>query len=138
MSIQEGSSNTKRTVSFDTQDMLDNKIDKLTCMIRKLSTQYSNQNRPFKPKMYQGRKRGQGRYNYYGRGRQWDRLRSSSSDRYGRSNYRGRLQYWQNYRERSQYGQNYRGGNLRRGNYRRAQNYKGQTLEEDIEETMGY
>ena len=64
MSTRDGySNNNKRTVSFDTQDMLDNKIDKLTSMISKLSTQGSNQNRPFKPKIYQGRKRGQGRNN---------------------------------------------------------------------------
>ena len=39
----------------------------------KLSTQGSNQNRPFKPKIYQERRRGQGSSNYYDRGRQWDR-----------------------------------------------------------------
>ena len=77
-------------------------------MISKLSTQGSNQNRPFKPKIYQWRKRGQGRNNYNESGRQWERFRSSSTDRYRRSNYRDRPQYGQNYRERSQYGQNYR------------------------------
>ena len=55
MSIQEGYGNNKRTVSFDTQNMLHNKIDKLTSMMSKLLTQGSNQNRPFKPKIYQGR-----------------------------------------------------------------------------------
>ena len=36
----------------------------------KLWPQVSNQNRPFKPKICQKRKRGQGRNNYYDRGRQ--------------------------------------------------------------------
>ena len=44
MSIQEGYGNNKRTMSFEIQDMLDNKIDKLTSMMSKLSTQGSNQN----------------------------------------------------------------------------------------------
>ena len=74
MSIQYGYGDNKRTVTFDMQDMLDNKIDKLTSMISKLSTQGSNQNRPFKHKIYQGKKRGQGRNNYYIRGKQWDRF----------------------------------------------------------------
>ena len=86
--------------------MFSNKIDKLTSMMSKLSSQGSNKNRPFKSKIYQGRKRGQGRNNYFDRGRQWDSLRSSSSDRYRKSNYRDRPQYGQNYRERSQYGWN--------------------------------
>ena len=85
--MQEGYSNNKRTVSFDTQDILDNKIEKLTSMMSKLSTQGSNQNILFKPKIYQGRKRGQGRNNYE-IDRQLDMFRSSSSDRYRRSNYR--------------------------------------------------
>ena len=92
--------------------MLDNKIDILTSMVSKLSTQGSNQNRPSKPKIYQGRKRGQGRNNYYDRGRQWDRFRLSSSGRYRRTNNSDRPQYGQNYRGRSQYCQNYIGGKL--------------------------
>ena len=129
MSIQEGyGSNNKRSVSLDTQDMLDNKIDKLTSMMSKLLTQGTNQNRPFKPRISQGRKRGQGRNNYFVRGRQWHRFRLNSSDRYRRSNYRDRPQYRQNYRNMSQNGQNYRGGNVRSGNYRGAQNYRGQAF----------
>ena len=61
--------------------MLDNKKDKLTSMISELSTQGSNQNRPFKPTIYQGRRRGQGRNNNYDRGSQWDKYRLNSSDR---------------------------------------------------------
>ena len=81
----------------------------------KLSTQGSNQNKPFKPKIYQGRNRGQGRYNYYDRGRQQDRFRLSSSDRYRRLNHRDKPLYVQNFKERSQYGQICSRGNFRTG-----------------------
>ena len=36
--------------------MLDNTIDKLTSMVNKLSTEGRNQNIPFKPKIYQGKR----------------------------------------------------------------------------------
>ena len=75
MSNQECYCNNKRTVSVDTQNMLDNRIDKLTSMMNKLPIQGSNQNRSFKPKIDQERRRGQDRYNYYDRARQWDRYR---------------------------------------------------------------
>ena len=52
MKIWEGYNSNKKTVSFDTQDRLDDKIDKPTSMMSKLSFQGSNQNRPFKPKIY--------------------------------------------------------------------------------------
>ena len=103
MSVQEGYGNNKRTVSFDTKDILDNNINKLTSKMNKLFIQDRNQNRPLKPKIYQGRRRGQGKNNYCDRGRQWDMYRSSSSDRYRRLNYRDRLQYRLNCRERLQY-----------------------------------
>ena len=48
-------SNRKKMVMFDTQDRLDDKIDKVTSMMNKLTAQGSNQNKPFKPKMYQGK-----------------------------------------------------------------------------------
>ena len=128
MSIWEGYSKNKRSLSFDTQNILHNKTDQLISILNKLSTQGSNQNRPFKAKIYQGRKRGQGRNNYYNICRQWVRFRSSSSDRHKRSNYRDRPQYGQNYREKSQYGQNYKGGKLRKGNKRGAKNYGEQTF----------
>ena len=40
------------------QDRLDDKIDKPTSMMRKLTAQGSNQNKLFKPKIYQGKRRG--------------------------------------------------------------------------------
>ena len=45
--------NSKKVGTFDMQDRLDGKIDKLTSMMGKLTAQGSNQNKPFKPKIYQ-------------------------------------------------------------------------------------
>ena len=39
------------------QDRLDNKIDKLISMMSKLPTQGNNQNKQFKPKIHQGKRR---------------------------------------------------------------------------------
>ena len=43
------------------QDSLDDKIDKLTSMMSKLTAQDNNQNKQLKPKVYQGSWRGQSR-----------------------------------------------------------------------------
>ena len=51
-------------VSFDIQDRLDDKLDKITSMMSKLTAKGSSQNIPFKPKIYQGKRRRQAR-NYY-------------------------------------------------------------------------
>ena len=56
--------NSKKVVTIDMQDRLDDKIDKLTCIMSTLTTQSSNWNKLFKPKIYQGKRRGQTR-NYY-------------------------------------------------------------------------
>ena len=56
--------NSKKVVTFDTQDRLDDKIDKHTSMMSKLTAQGNNQNKQFKPKIYQGKRGGQMR-NYY-------------------------------------------------------------------------
>ena len=50
MNIKDGSNSKK--VTFDMQDRLDDKIDKLTVMMNKLTTQHNNQNKQFKPKIY--------------------------------------------------------------------------------------
>ena len=55
--------NSKR-VTFDMQDSSDDKIDKLTSMMSKLTSQDDNLNKQFKPKIYQGKWRGQSR-NFY-------------------------------------------------------------------------
>ena len=51
----------KKVVTFDIQDRLDDKTDKLTSMKSNLTAQGSNQNKLFKPKIYQGKMRGQTR-----------------------------------------------------------------------------
>ena len=61
MSIKDGYNSKK--VTFDMQDSLDDKIDELTSMMSKLTAQDNNQNKQFKPKIYQVRWRGQSRYN---------------------------------------------------------------------------
>ena len=43
------------------QDRFDDKLDKITSMMSKVTAQGSNQNRPFKPKIYQDKRRGQTR-----------------------------------------------------------------------------
>ena len=93
MNIKDGYNSKK--VTFDMQDRLDNKIDKLTLMMSKLMAQGNNQNKQFGPKIYQGKQRGQSR-NYYDQSYYQNRYRSNSGDR--RTSFRGRGQYRQNYR----------------------------------------
>ena len=88
----------------------------------KLTAQGSNQNQLFKPKIYQGKRRGQGR-NYYDQDRYQNRYRSNSGDR--RMSYRGRAQYGQNYR-----------GDFRKGNFRGMQNIEVRILEVDLEVSL--
>ena len=97
--------NSKKVVTFDTQDRLDVEIDKLTSMMAKLTAQDSSQNRPFKPKIYQGKRRRQTR-DYYVQGKYQNRYRLNSGDR--RMSYRGRAQYGENSRGSLQYAHNYR------------------------------
>ena len=99
MNVRDGY-NSKKVVTFDMQDRLDYKIDKLTSIMSKLTAQGSNQNKPFKLKIYQGKRRGQTR-NYYDQGNYQNRYRSNSGDR--RMSFRGRAQYRQNYRGWLQY-----------------------------------
>ena len=48
-----------KKVTFDTLDGLEEKIGRLTSMMSKLATQDDSQNKQFKPKIYQGKRRGQ-------------------------------------------------------------------------------
>ena len=57
MSGQEGYYNNEWTVSFDTQDVLDNKKAKFISMMKTLWTKGSNYNRSFSPKIYQNKRR---------------------------------------------------------------------------------
>ena len=66
-------------------------------MMSKLAAQGNNQNKQFKPKVYQGRRRGQMR-NYYDLGKYQNRYRLNSGDK--RISSRSRVQYGQNYRGR--------------------------------------
>ena len=92
---------------------MDDELDKIISVMSKLTAQGSSQSRPFKSKIYQGKRRGQAR-NYYNQDRYQSGYRSYSGDR--RMSYRGRAQYVQNYRGRSKYDQNYR-GDFRKGNF---------------------
>ena len=93
INIQDGYNSSKKVTTFDTQERLDDKLDKITCMMSKLTAQGSSQKRPFNPKIYQGKRRGQSR-NYYDQDRYQNRYRSNSGDR--RMSYRGRAQYGKN------------------------------------------
>ena len=62
MNIKDGYISKK--VTFDTEDSLDGKIDRLTSMMSKLKTQEDNQNKQSKPKIYESKQRGQTR-NFY-------------------------------------------------------------------------
>ena len=55
---------TTKAVIFNMQDRLDDKIDKVTSMMRKLTAQGNKQDKQFKPKINQGKKRGHMK-NYY-------------------------------------------------------------------------
>ena len=95
MNIQDGYHSGKKAVSFNPQDWLDDKLDKITFMMSKLTAESSSQNRPFNSKIYQGTRRRQAR-NYYNQVRYQNKYRSDSGDR--KMSYRDRGQYRQNYR----------------------------------------
>ena len=59
--------NSKEVITFDTQDRLDDKIDKFTSMMSKLTAQGDTQHKQFKPQIYQGKMRGHTR-NYHHQG----------------------------------------------------------------------
>ena len=104
MSIREGAS---RRVSFDTEEELGDKTEKLMVMIGKLAAKDSNRNRPFKPQIYKsrgplppGQNRGYSQRNYQNRNRLSNR-----------SNSRDRGQFRQD-RDRPRFEQNYRGSSF--------------------------
>ena len=124
--------NSKKVVTFNMQDRLDDKLDKITSIMSKLTAQGSNQNRPFKPKIYPGERRGQTR-NYYDQSKYQNRYRSNSGDR--RMSFRDTAQYRQNYRGRSQYDHKY-GSDLRTGILEECKVIEVKLLEVDIEVTI--
>ena len=96
--------------TFDTWDRLEDKVDKLKVMMEKLASRDSEVSRPFKPQIYQSKRRGQSRNFYnshnYDRGNYQNRYRSNSGDR--------RIQFCRQSRGRLRYDQNYRRENFRR------------------------
>ena len=91
-------------VTFDTWDGLEDKMDRLTVMMGKL-TSNNGTNRQFKTHIYQSKRREQSRNFYvdiimYDKGHYQNRYRSNSGDRKiqfsGQS--RGKPRYEQNYR----------------------------------------
>ena len=58
MNLRDGY-NSKKMVTLDTQDRSNENLDKITSMMSRLTGQGNNQNGPFKPKIYQGKRRGQ-------------------------------------------------------------------------------
>ena len=130
MKVSEGYHTNNKAVSFVMQDSLDAKIDKLMSMMSKLTAQGDKQDKQFKPKIYQGKKRGQIKHNYDQSSYQ-TRNRSISGDKRMSFRDRCRGRYEQNYGQN--YRQNYRGRRednyknyFRRGNIRETQNYRGQ------------
>ena len=112
MSIRDSNNNKK--VTFNMQDGLEAKIDRLTVMMSKLVANKEGINKAFKPQIYQNRRRGQTR-NFYNRCNYQNRYRLNSGDR--RRQFSGRIQYEQNYRGRSRNEQDFR-NDFRRGNFR--------------------
>ena len=95
-------------------------------MMSKLTAQEDDQNKQFKPKIYQSKRREQMRNFYdqnYSQRNHQNRYRSNSGDR--RIPFSGRIQYGQNNRDRQRYSQNYR-CHFKRGNFRgnSRQNYR--------------
>ena len=97
MSIRDGDN---RKVSFDTKEVLGDRLDKLSVMIGNLATRDCRTGSQFKPQIYQNRGRGQNRNysqrNYQNRYR--SNNRSNSGDRGQYRQDRGRPRYEQNYR----------------------------------------
>ena len=105
MSIKD---NCNKKVTFDTEDGLEDKIDKLKVMTDKLAARDNRTIRQFKPQINQSRRRGQSR-NFYDshncdRGNYQNRYRSNSRDM--------RIQFSGQSRGRPRYEQNYRRGNF--------------------------
>ena len=98
MKVRDGYNNTN-AVTLNMQERLDDKIGKLTVMMSKLTAQGNKQAKQFKPKIYQGKRRGQMKQNN-DQGNYQTRNRSNSGDR--RMSIRGRGRYGQTY------GQSYR------------------------------
>ena len=83
-----------KRVIFDAKDGLKEKIDRFTTMMHKLMVQDDGQNKQFKPKIFQDKRRGQTRNSYvkqnYDQRNYQNKFRSDSRDR--RISFSGRIQ----------------------------------------------
>ena len=112
-----------KKVSFNMQEDLEQKIDKLMVMMGKLVTEDDRHSKPFRPQIYQpSRGRNQNRGNLHGRFRSNVYRGCTSYNQNLRGRYRG------NYNNRGSYGYNNRGIQRYRNNYidYRKNNYRGQ------------
>ena len=75
ISIHDNAGCNKRTVYINKKNVLDSKIEKLTAMMGKSTTQSDNQGRLFKSKIHQGKRGCLGRTNYYDKDQKQGRYR---------------------------------------------------------------
>ena len=112
-----------KKVSFNMQDDLEQKIDKLMVMMGKLVTEDDGCSKPFRPQIYQpSRGRNQKRGNFCSRFRNNMYKGCTSYNQHFRGRYRG------NFNNRGSYRYNTRGSQRYRNNYKdyRRNNYRGQ------------
>ena len=62
-------------------------------LMSELTTENNSQVRPFKPKIYQRKRRAQHTFNYYERGKHQNKNRCNSRDKFRRSPYREKPQF---------------------------------------------
>ena len=112
-----------KKVSFNMQNDLGQKIDKLMVMMDKLVTEDDGHSKPFKPQVYQpGRGRNQNRGNFHGR------FRNNMYRGHMTYNQNVRGRYRNNFNSRGNFGFNTRGSQRYRNNYNeyRGNSYRGQ------------
>ena len=122
MSIQDGY--VCKKVTINTQDGLEEKVDRLMTMISKLTAQDNEQNKQFKCEIFQTKRTGQKR-NFYDRHDRNYQNRYRSNGRDNRISFSGRMPCGQDYKNRPRYDQKYR-NDFRRGDFRPNQIYRGQ------------
>ena len=120
-------------VTFDTQDSLEKRIDRLTVIISKVAAKDNELNKQFKPKIFQSRRNFYDKCNYDQRNYQ-NRYRSNSGDR--RVSFSSGIQCGQNYRDSPRYEQSYR-NYFRRGSFRGNVQTHQNHIEVNIEEIIG-
>ena len=70
-----------KTVSFNTHDLIREQLESLTSMVYNMSVHKEDNNRPFKPKIHQKKRRGQSRHNFGHRNRSYSRDRQRQNFR---------------------------------------------------------